>query len=160
MIERAYTLGEDMGVAVWCEDEAGPYGTVPYPGNSWQPEGQPAQLPHEYFREGTAKMITLLHPKTGEVRVKGVTNTCNETLLPHLQTELSDILSGLHSPPLIHDPLLNRQIWESWREEISVKVTLPADLPPLRFILVMDNLAGHKNPDWLLWCFQQGVLPM
>ena len=72
MIERAYTLGEVVGVSVWCEDEAGPYGTVPYPGTSWQPEGQPAQLPHEYFRDGTAKMLTLLHPKTGEVRVKGV----------------------------------------------------------------------------------------
>jgi len=41
MIERAYTLG----VAVWCEDEAGPYGTVSYPGQSWQLEAQPAQLP-------------------------------------------------------------------------------------------------------------------
>jgi len=60
MIEQAYTLGEALGVAVWCEDEAGPYGTVPYLGQSWQPEGQPELLPHEYFREGTAKMITLL----------------------------------------------------------------------------------------------------
>jgi hypothetical protein len=74
-IERAYTLGETLGVAVWCKDEAGSYGTEPYTGSSWQLENQPAHLPHQYFREGTAKMMTLLHPKTGEVRVKGVTNT-------------------------------------------------------------------------------------
>lgn len=160
MIERAYTLGEEMGIAVWCEDEAGPYGTVPYPGQSWQPEGQPAQLPHEYFREGTAKMITLLHPKTGEVRVKGVTNTRNETLLPWLQTQLSDILSKMPQPISIKDPQSNRQFWESWREAVTVKATLPAVLPPLRLILVMDNLTGHKNPDWLLWCFTQGILPI
>jgi len=33
-IERAYTLAEAMGIAVWCEAEAGPYQTVPYPGHS------------------------------------------------------------------------------------------------------------------------------
>jgi hypothetical protein len=32
MIEQAYTLGETLGIAVWCEDEAGPYGTAPYAG--------------------------------------------------------------------------------------------------------------------------------
>jgi hypothetical protein len=30
-----------MGLSVWVEDEAGPYQTIPYPGESWQPEGQP-----------------------------------------------------------------------------------------------------------------------
>jgi len=24
----------------------------------------------------------------------------------------------------------------------------------------MDNLTGHKSPDWLVWCFQQGILPL
>ncbi len=33
MIERAYTEGEESGLAVWTEDEAGPYQTVPYPGS-------------------------------------------------------------------------------------------------------------------------------
>ena len=30
-----------MRLAVWVEDEAGPYQMVPYAGESWQPEGQP-----------------------------------------------------------------------------------------------------------------------
>lgn len=160
MIERAYTHGETLGVAVWCEDEAGPYGTEPYPGESWQPEGQPTQLPHEYFREGTAKMITLLHPATGEVRVKGVTNTRNETLHSWLQSELTAILATLPDPIPLTDAQANQDFWESWRTGVTVKASLLTELPPLRLILVMDNLAGHKSVDWLIWCFQHGILPI
>src|SRR4029078_9885201 len=42
LIEHAYELGARMGLAVWCEDEAGPFQTVPHPGGSWRPEGRPA----------------------------------------------------------------------------------------------------------------------
>ena len=160
MIERAYLLGETLGVSVWCEDEAGPYATVPYLGNRWQREHEPVRLPHEYFREGTAKMITLLHPKTGEVRVKGVTDTRNETLHGWLKAELHAILANLPDPVPVSDPQTNRAFWESWRKDITVKATLLADLPPLRLLLVMDNLTGHKNPDWLIWCFRNGILPI
>jgi hypothetical protein len=55
---------------VWNEDEAGPFQTIPYPGSCWQPEGRPARYPHEYIRNNTAKLLTLFHPTTGEVRVK------------------------------------------------------------------------------------------
>ncbi len=73
MIEDAYRLGEAMGLAVWCTDQAGPYRTVPYPGQSWRPEGQPARRPHESIRDGTAKALTLFHPVDGRVRLEGVT---------------------------------------------------------------------------------------
>src|SRR5216683_393719 len=33
-------------------------------------------------------------------------------------------------------------------------------LPPLRIILVLDNLAGHLSPDLLGWFFYQGVMPL
>lgn len=160
MIERAYEVGEHLGISVWCEDEAGPYGTLPDAGMSWQPENDPAHIPHEYFRDGTAKMLTLLHPKTGEVRVKGVTNTRNDTLHGWLQVELNAILATLSDPTPITDPELNRDFWESWRVGLTCKATLLKDLPPLRLILVMDNLTGHKNPTWLIWCFQRGILPI
>ena len=62
LIERAYTEGESSGIAVWTEDEAGPYQTVPYPGASWQPTGEPKRRPHEYVRQGTAKLLTLFPP--------------------------------------------------------------------------------------------------
>jgi hypothetical protein len=105
-------------------------------------------------------MLTLFHPRSGEVRVKGVTNTRNETLHGWLQAELSAILATLPEPDGVTDPQTNRCLWESWREGLTVKATLCADLPPLRMLLVMDNLVGHKNTDWLIWCFQHGILPL
>lgn len=54
----------------------------PMRGESWQPEGQPVHQPHEYIRNGTAKMLTLFHPANGEVRVKGVTQSTNAILHP------------------------------------------------------------------------------
>ena len=67
LIERAYTLGASLGLAIWCEDEAGPFQAVPQPGSSWQPQGHPATWPHEYVRGGTCKVLTLFHPATGQV---------------------------------------------------------------------------------------------
>jgi hypothetical protein len=159
-LEHAYREAEALGIALWCEDEAGPYQTVPYPGSSWQPECQPERQPHAYFQEGTAKLLTLLHPKTGQVRVKGVTTTCNETLHGWLKTELEAILATLPAPAPVLDPTQNRQEWESWRADVKVKASLSTHLPALRMLLVMDNLVGHKNPDWLIWCFQHGILPL
>lgn len=54
----------------------------------------------------------------------------------------------------------NRLAWERWRAGLSVKATLPEKLPRLRLLLVLDNLVGHKNPDWLCWCFAMGILPI
>lgn len=149
-----------MGVAGWSEAEAGSDPTVPYPGPSGQPEHQPERQAHEYFQEGTAKLLTLLHPKTGQVRVKGVTNPCNNPLHGWLKTELAVILASLPAPAPVLDAEANRCFWESWRAGVSVKASLSTHLPALRMLLVMDNLVGHKNPDWLLGCFQRGIRPI
>src|SRR3954468_9364814 len=66
LIEQAYTLGAQLGLSVWCEDEAGPFQAVPHSGVSWHPRGQPATQPHEYIRGGTTKILTLFHPATGQ----------------------------------------------------------------------------------------------
>jgi len=42
LIEQAYREAEAAGIAVWCQDEAGPYQAIPQPGASWQPQGEPA----------------------------------------------------------------------------------------------------------------------
>ncbi len=83
MIERAYELGEALGLAVWGQDEAGPFPTEPYATGSWAPEGHPASYPHEHQRNGTAKLLTRFHPASGHVRVKGVTTTVNTVVLLH-----------------------------------------------------------------------------
>jgi hypothetical protein len=33
-------------------------------------------------------------------------------------------------------------------------------LPPLRILLVWENLAGHLTPDLLGWLFEHGVMPL
>lgn len=157
MIERAYTQAEKSGLAVWTEDEAGPYQTTPYPGASWQPTGEPKRRPHEYVRQGTAKLLTLFHPASGEVRVSGVRRTTNEVLHPWLKEELTAILKTLAERELLSDEH-NHAEWHSWQEGLSVRITLPEELPPLRMLLVWDNLVGHLNAGLLLWMFARGIM--
>jgi hypothetical protein len=33
-------------------------------------------------------------------------------------------------------------------------------LPPLRMLLVLDNLAGHKTPAFVCWLFAHGIMPL
>jgi len=160
LIERAHLVGERLGLAVWNADEAGPYQTIPYAGSSWQPEGKPATQPHEYIRNGTAKLLTLLHPASGKVRVKGVLSCTNAVLHPWLKEELTAILKTLPEPAILLSPEENRAVWESWRQGLKTRVSLLADLPPLRLLLIWDNLAGHKTPALLCWMFSQGILPL
>jgi hypothetical protein len=156
LIEDAYTLGEKLGLSVWCCDQAGPFQTVPHPGESWRPEGEPACQPHEYVRDGTAKVLTLFHPADGRVRLKGVTSCPNAVLHPWLKGELTAILAGLPEPV----PGVPRESWARWQEGLSTRITLPRELPPLRMLLVLDNLAGHKTPELVLWLFAHGVMPL
>ena len=158
MIEDAYTLGKGLGLEVWCCDQAGPFQTVPHPGPSWRPEGEPARQPHEYVRDGTAKVLTLFRPSDGRVRVQGVTTCPNDVLHPWLKRELSDILAGL--PELPPTAEASRGAWERWQRGLSVKPTLADELPPLRMLLVLDNLAGHKTPEFVLWLFARGIMPV
>lgn len=41
-----------------------------------------------------------------------------------------------------------------------MRVNLPADPPPLRMLLVLDNLVGHKTPAFVVWLFAQGIMPL
>jgi hypothetical protein len=158
LIEEAYTRGESLGLSVWCCDQAGPFQTVPHPGASWRPEGDPARQPHEYVRNGTAKLLTLFHPADGRVRVEGATSCPNSVLHPWLKRELAGVLAGLPAAPPAGRPA--REDWERWQEGLRVKPTLPAELPPLRALLVLDNLTGHKTPELVLWLFARGIMPL
>jgi DDE superfamily endonuclease len=158
LIEDAYTAGASSGLAVWCEDEAGPFQAIPHPGSSWQPAGHPARQPHEYVRGGTAKVLTLFRPADGRVRIEGATTCPNAVLHPWLKRELSAILAELPAPAPTADT--SRAAWERWQAGLRVRITLPAELPPLRVLLVLDNLAGHKTPELVLWLFAHGVMPL
>jgi hypothetical protein len=153
-------LGEALGLSVWCQDEAGPYQTVPQPGSSWQPEGEPYRQPSEYIRNGTAKLLTLFHPATGIAHVKGVVACPNAVLHPWLKEQLDQILADLPPTSPVSDTDVMRQMWSRWQEGLSLPFTLPENLPPLRMLLVWDNLAGHKTPEMVLWLVQHGIMPL
>jgi hypothetical protein len=144
---------------VWNQDEAGPYQTKPYPGQSWQAQGQRLRQSHEYIRNGTAKLLTLFHPATGQVRVKGVTRCTNLVLHAWLKEQLGEILESL-AVPMEVDAETNHTLWHQWQQALSVKITLPKELPPLRMLLIWDNLKGHYTPEMVLWLFAHGIMPL
>ncbi len=153
-------MGEAWGIAVWCQDEASPFSTSPYPGAAWRPIEQPARQPHEYLRQGTAKVLTLCHPATGEVRVKGVRSVTNAVLHTWLKAELLTILATLPAPTDLTPRTEQRPAWEHWQHGLSRKPSLSAALPPLRLILIWDNQVGHHTPDLMCWLFAHGVIPV
>src|SRR3954469_6219298 len=148
-----------MGLPVWCTDQAGPFQTIPYPGRSWRPAGEPARLPPESLRDGTAKVLTLFHPADGRVRVQGVTSCPNAVLHPWLKRELAAILAGMPEPDAEPEATIRRS-WERWQDGLTLKPTSLEELPPLRRLLVLDNLAGHKTPAFVCWLFEHGIMPL
>jgi len=145
---------------VWCEDEAGPFQAVPHPGVSWQPRGHPATQPHEYIRGGTTKILTLFHPASGQVRLRSSERCTNAVLHPWRREHLSDILAELPAPTPSAEPTATRAAWQMWQAGLTMPFTLPEDLPPLRLLLVWDNLTGHKTPELVLWLCAHGIMPL
>ena len=160
MIERAYTLGAQAGLAVWCEDEAGPFQAIPQPGSSWRPQEQPATRPHAYVRGGTTKILTLFHPATGQVRVRPAADGTNAVLHAWLKETLAAIVAALPGGAAPSTPATTRASWEAWQQDLAVRFTLPEQLPPLRALLVWDNLAGHKTPEMVGWLCRHGTMPL
>jgi DDE superfamily endonuclease len=159
LIEDAYRQGEAQGRSVRCTDQAGPYQTVPYPGPSWRSEGAPARQPHEYLRDGTAKALTLFHPADGHVRLAGVMACPHAVLHPWFKRELAEILAGLPDPPT--EPAAGgRPAWGRWQEGLTIQPTLLSELPPVRMLLVLDNLAGHTTPELVCWLVAHGIMPL
>jgi hypothetical protein len=158
-IERAYRVGEALGVQVWCQDEAGPYQAIPQPGASWQPEGQPAHQPHEYLREGTAKLLTLFRPLTGEVRAEPVTPATNAILHPWLHRELAAILATCPPGLPADTPPAARPLGRRWSDGDGHDGAhhRALSLPPVRVLLIWDNLKGHYTPDLVQWRAQRGI---
>src|SRR3954449_317744 len=76
-------------------------------GGKWARVGEPARQPHEYIRGGTAKLLTLFRPATGEVRAVGVEAAPNRVLHPWLQGELTQILAELPGPDVAGE-------WDEW----------------------------------------------
>jgi len=154
LIEQAYTFGERVGIPVWNEDEAGPYQAIPHPGPSWQPQGEPARQPHEYIRGGTAKLLTLFHPATGAVRAQPVVRATHDILHPWLLKELEAILSEVPEVAPQHAQDWGRR-WSDWGWPLEWAQR--CDWPPVRMVLIWDNLVGHYTPQVVTWCHYHGI---
>ena len=145
---------------VWCQDEGGPFQAIPQRGASWQPKGQPARQPHEYIRGGTAKLLLLFRPHTGQARAEPVEQTTNAVLHPWLKRELEQILAELPAVPASERDNQRRPAghwWSDWgwsQEQIGHW----RDLPLIRMILVWDNLTGHHSWELVRWCVERGIL--
>jgi hypothetical protein len=140
-----------------CKDEAGPFQAVPHPGGSWRPQGRPATRPHEYVRGGTCKLLTLFHPATGHVHLQPVSSCTNPVLHGWLKERLATLVATLPAPA---DAAATRSAWEAWQDGLAERFTLPTELPPLRALLVWDNLAGHKSAEMVLWLCRHGIVPL
>jgi hypothetical protein len=93
LIEAAYTLGEQLGLAVWTYDEAGPFQPRPLAGQSWHEQGCPQRQSSHYLRRGTVKLLCLFHPADGSARAKGVTRCPNTILHAWLKEQLQAIVA-------------------------------------------------------------------
>lgn len=68
-------------------------------------------------------------------------------------------LRALPEKPLLEEAT-NRQMWTAWQTGLSKRITLSEKLPPLRMLLIWDNLQGHYTPEMVLWLFAHGVMPL
>ncbi|WP_199337523.1 hypothetical protein [Nostoc sp. FACHB-152] len=91
---------------------------------------------------------------------QGVETCPNAVLHAWLKQQLSDIIQSLPQSATVLSIQDNHALWSSWRQGLKVKFTLPEELPPLRMLLVCDNLVGHKTPDFVVWLCHQGILPL
>ncbi len=89
------------------------------------------------------------------MRGAGVTHAPNAVLHPWRQGELEQILrdlpEGAASDPTALPPLRH---WETWLDEG------PEGLPPLRMLVVWDNLAGHKSRPMGDGLLTHGIAPL
>jgi len=111
--------------------------------------------------------LTLLHPATGQVRGSAVARTPNVVLHPWLKDEVATVLATL--APVADPTAPHRQatFWVETSADGTISTVPPAltgvaldDLPPVRLLLVLDNLTGHHTPDLVHWLVGQGVWPI
>jgi hypothetical protein len=161
LMERASRIAEAAGGELWCQDEAGPSQAMPQLGEDGHRQEHPRRLPHESARGGTATLLTLFRPATGHVRATGVLSAPNAVFHPWLKEELTQILQ----PILQREAEMGRHVdaerplgarWRTWLWPHEND----EGLPPLRFVLGWDTLAGHLSHDLFPWLFQRGIMPL
>lgn len=89
------------------------------------------------------------------MRAEPVERAPNAVLHPWLQRELAAILDECPPPPAAPGP---GRRWADW-DRFAAAWGLD-DRPPLRALLIWDNLAGHKSLSIERWLLDHGILPL
>jgi hypothetical protein len=160
LIEHASGWGAEAGVAVGCEDEAGPLQAAPQPGSNWQPACHPATQLQEWIRGGTTKRMTLLEPATGPVAVQAAASGTHPVLPGWRKKERDRRLATLPPAMAVSDPEANRAQWAAGPEGLPSRFRLPADLARRRALRVWDHRAGQKTAARVWWLCAPGMLPL
>jgi transposase len=105
-------------------------------------------------------LLTLFRPANGQLRTKGIISCTNAVLHGWLKQELSDILSALPDPVTAPTLAAIQATWATWTAGLTGYPTLPAEPVAARMLLVLDNLAGHLTPAFVLWLFEHGIIPL
>jgi hypothetical protein len=98
----------------------------------------------------------LSRPATGEVRAQPTERATNAELHPWLKDELTALLAQCAPPPA--EPTPGRR-WSDWDYHPDAHL-LDAHFPPVRLLLIWDNLKGHLTPSLVRWLGQSGIVPL
>jgi len=79
------------------------------------------------------------------VHLKPVSSCTNAILHGWLKEQLEAVLATMPPPAAPADATLTCAAWETWQDGLAERFTLPADLPPLRMLLVWDNLTAYST---------------
>lgn len=91
---------------------------------------------------------------------KGVKSCSNAVLHPWLQETLGEIVESLPRASPEESQEERRKSWEKWQEGLRIRFTLLEELPSLKMVLILDNLAGHKTPSFVVWMMEHGIMPL
>jgi hypothetical protein len=92
------------------------------------------------------------------VPVQGVTATTHAVRHPWIKRAVTTWLAARPPAPPVTDPVVHRARWERWQAGLHVKITLPAEWPARRRLVIWDHLTGHHTPDRVRWLFAPGVM--
>ena len=159
MIEQAYQEAPRLGLAVWGMDEAGPYQAIPQPGTQWQPLVSQLGTRTSTCATAPPNCSPCFIPAPARCGSRACGTVPMRCYTPGSNSSYSPFWPACHQrqwcPKLTTAPPGN-----AGRLGLTSKPTLSADLPPLRLLLIMDNLAGHKTRAFVEWLFAHGVMPL
>jgi hypothetical protein len=157
--ERAEEGAAILGGPRWCPDEAGLYPTLPQPGASWEPDGEPARPPHASRRGGRAPRLPRFRPASGPGRAQPVARAPNAGLPPGRRAALRRSRAALPPRPAVGAAGGGGPGWEggegSSRAALLARRAAP---PPIRRVRVWGPRAGHPREAIGRGCVEPGIL--